>query len=100
MILLLRAAASEVGVTTYEKFIVFNFKGENRRSRLNWLYMAMTFVEAIVFGSKDFLQVENLRSMIGRWWCLYTISFLKALVLEKLNFWCCLGGVSVVTTRI
>jgi hypothetical protein len=59
MILLLRAAASEVGATTHEKFIVFTFKGENRRSRLNWLYLAMVFVEGIVFGSEDFLQVET-----------------------------------------
>jgi hypothetical protein len=51
------------------------------------------------FVSGDFLQGENLRSVIGRWRCVCTVSFLKALLLKKLEFWCCLGGVSAAVTR-
>jgi hypothetical protein len=39
--------------------------GENSRSSLNWLCLAMTLLKAL-FVSEDFLQGENLRSMIGR----------------------------------
>jgi hypothetical protein len=46
--------------------------------------------EGIVFMSEDFLQGENLKSMIGRW-RLCTVSFFEAMFLEKLDFWCCLG---------
>jgi hypothetical protein len=49
--------------------------------------------------SGDFLQGENIRSVIGRRRCVCTVSFLKALLLKKLEFWCYLGGVSVVVTR-
>jgi hypothetical protein len=52
-------------------------------------------VEGIAFVSDDFLQGENLRSMIGRRRRLCTVSFLEASLLEKLDFWCCLGGVNV-----
>jgi hypothetical protein len=51
-------------------------------------------VEGIVFMSEDFLQDENLRSMIGQRRRLCTIFFLEASLLEKLNFGCYLGGVS------
>jgi hypothetical protein len=51
-------------------------------------------VEGIVFVSKDFLQDENLKSMIGQRQRLRTVFFLDALLLEKLNFGCYLGGVS------
>jgi hypothetical protein len=48
--------------------------------------------EDIVYMSEDFIQGENLKSIIGRRWRLCTISFLEATLLEKLDFWCCLGG--------
>jgi hypothetical protein len=56
-------------------------------------------VDDIIFVSDDFLQGENLRSTIGRWWCSCTVSFLETSLLEKLDFWCYLGGVSVAGTR-
>jgi hypothetical protein len=37
--------------------------------------------------------------MIGRWRRLRTIAFLEALHLDKLDFWCCLGGVSTTVLR-
>jgi hypothetical protein len=37
--------------------------------------------------------------MIGRQWRLGTVSFLEASFAEKLIFWCCLGGVSVVVSN-
>jgi hypothetical protein len=49
--------------------------------------------------SENFFQGENLRSLIGRWRCLCTISFLEASLLEKLDFWCCIGCVSTIATR-
>jgi hypothetical protein len=49
--------------------------------------------------SEDFLQGENLRSMIGRRRRLCVVSFMEASLLEKLDFWCCLGGVSTAATR-
>jgi hypothetical protein len=49
--------------------------------------------------SENFLQCENLRSMIGQRRCLCAVSFLEASLLEKLDFWCCLGGVSTAATR-
>jgi hypothetical protein len=48
--------------------------------------------------SGEFLQGENLRSMIGQRRRLCNISFLETSLLEKLHFWCCLGGVSVAAT--
>jgi hypothetical protein len=56
-------------------------------------------VEDIVFVSEDFLQGENLRSMLERRRHLCAASFLKASLLEKLEIWCCLGGVSTVVAR-
>jgi hypothetical protein len=52
-------------------------------------------VEGICFESEHFLQGEYLRSMIGRQHRLCTVSFLEVSLMEKLIFWCCLGGVSV-----
>jgi hypothetical protein len=49
--------------------------------------------------SGDVLQGENLRSVIGRRRCVCTVSFLKALLLKKLEFWCCFGGVSAAVVR-
>jgi hypothetical protein len=50
--------------------------------------------EGIVLRARTFFQGENVRSMIGRRRRLCTVSFLEASLLEKLDFWCCLGGVS------
>jgi hypothetical protein len=52
-------------------------------------------VEGVGFVGEDFLQGENLRSVIGQQRRLCNVSFFEASVLEKLEFWCCLGGVSV-----
>jgi hypothetical protein len=49
--------------------------------------------------SEDFLQGENLRSMIGQRRRLCVVSFLEASLLEKMNFWCCPGGVSTAASR-
>jgi hypothetical protein len=43
-------------------------------------------VEKEFFNGVDFLQDENLWSMVGKRWRLCIISFLKASVLEKLDF--------------
>jgi hypothetical protein len=51
------------------------------------------------FASEDFLQGENLWSMIGQRRRLCTISFLKASLLEKLDFLCCFGGGCTTATR-
>ena len=40
-------------------------QGENPGSGLNWLCLAMALLK-VLFESMDFLQGENLRSMIGR----------------------------------
>jgi hypothetical protein len=53
-------------------------------------------VEGIVFMSEE---GENLKYIIGRRVCLCVVSFLEASLLEKLDFWCCLGGVSAAATR-
>jgi hypothetical protein len=45
--------------------------------------------------NEDFLQGENLRSLIGRRRRLCTVLFLKTSFLKKLEFWCCLGDVRV-----
>jgi hypothetical protein len=50
--------------------------------------------------SEDFLQGETLRSVIGRRWCLCTVSFLEASLLEMLDFWCCLGELSTAAIMI
>jgi hypothetical protein len=52
----------------------------------------MVLLKAL-FWSEDFLRDENLRSMIERRWRLCTIFFLKASLMEKLDFWCYLDGV-------
>jgi hypothetical protein len=57
---------------------------DNPKSGLNWLCLAMILFKAF-FMSEDFLQDENLRSMIERWQCLYTPFFLKMSLLEKLT---------------
>jgi hypothetical protein len=44
-------------------------------------------------------QCENLRFMVGRRQCLYTISFLEASLLKKLDFWWGIGGVSAAAIR-
>jgi hypothetical protein len=49
--------------------------------------------------SEDFLHSENLRSMIKRRPRLCNVSFLEASLLEKLDFWCCIGGVSTASTK-
>jgi hypothetical protein len=49
--------------------------------------------------NEDFLQGENLRSMIGRRRRLCTDYFLETSLLEKLEFWCCHGVVIAVATR-
>jgi hypothetical protein len=74
------------------------FKGESPRSGLNWLHLAMS-LSRYCFESEVFLQGENLRSMIGRRQRLCTVTFLEASLLEKLNFWCYLGGVTIVVLR-
>jgi hypothetical protein len=51
------------------------------------------------FLREDFFQGENLWSMIWYKQRLCTIFFLKASLLEKLYFWCCLGGVCSTTAR-
>jgi hypothetical protein len=43
------------------------------------------------FEREDFLQGENLRSVIGWWQRFCIVSFLEASLMEKLIFWCCLG---------
>ena len=58
-------------------------------------------VEVIVFfASEDFLQGENLGSLIGRRRRVCIVSFFEASLLEGLDFWCCFGGVSVAAKRI
>jgi hypothetical protein len=50
--------------------------------------------------SEDFLQDENLRSLMDRrLQHLCTIPLLEALLLKELNFWCCLGDGSSDATR-
>jgi hypothetical protein len=56
-------------------------------------------VEGIVFVSKDFLQGENLNSITGRRWRLCTVFLLEASLLEKLDFWYCLGRIYAAATR-
>jgi hypothetical protein len=51
------------------------------------------------FVTEDFFQSENLRSMIERRCRLCVVSFLETSLLEKLDFWCCLDGVSTAATR-
>jgi hypothetical protein len=76
-----------------------SFQDENPRSGSNRLCLAMVLLKSLLFYSEYFLQSENLKSMIGRWWRLCIVSFLEASLLEKLDFWCYLGGVSTVTTK-
>jgi hypothetical protein len=57
---------------------------DNPKFGLNWLCLAMILFKAF-FMSEDFLQDENLRSMIERRQCLYTPFFLKMSLLEKLT---------------
>jgi hypothetical protein len=77
------------------------FQGENSRSDFNWLCLAMSLTRCwrYYFESEDFLEGENLRSLIGRRWCLCSVPFLEASLLEKMNFWCCFGGVRAVVSR-
>jgi hypothetical protein len=49
--------------------------------------------------SEEFLQGDNLRSMIGDDGSLCIVSFLEASLLEKMDFLCCLCGVSAAATR-
>jgi hypothetical protein len=72
------------------------FQDENPRSGLNWLCLAMSLLKAL-FESEDFLKSENLRSLIRRRWCLCSVPFLEASLLEKLNFY--FGGVRAVVLR-
>jgi hypothetical protein len=56
-------------------------------------------VEDIVFVSKDFLQGENLRSMIGRMTLMHCL-FLESVPFGEEDFWCYLGGVSTAAKEL
>jgi hypothetical protein len=93
----LGAAASKVGATAHEKFKVLPFGVKIQRLTLigcawQWPCWKHCFCE---WGLSP---RWNLRLMIGQWRCLCTVSFLEASLLEKLDFWCCLGGVSAAAT--
>jgi hypothetical protein len=48
----------------------------------------------------NYLQGENLRSLVGRRRRLCTLPFLKASILESLEFKCCLGGGCISAARV
>jgi hypothetical protein len=56
------------------------------------LSLAMFLLKEL-FCVRGLFPGENLRSMIGRRWHFYTVFFLKAPLLEKLDFYWCLGGI-------
>jgi hypothetical protein len=72
-------------------------KGENQRPGLNWLCLVALL--KTLFCERGLS--PRLIPMIydGRQWSLCTVSFLEASLLEKLDFWCCLGGVCTTATR-
>jgi hypothetical protein len=90
----------QVGATAHEKSELQSliFQGENPRCDLKLLCLTMALLKTL-FERNDFLQDENLRSMIGQRQRLCIVFFLEASLLEKLNFWCYLCGVSTVILR-
>jgi hypothetical protein len=74
-------------------------EGENPMSDLNWLFLAMALLKALFSASENLLEDGNLISTIGHRRRLYTVSFLEASLLKKLDFWCCIGGISVAAIR-
>ena len=75
------------------------FQGENPRSDLNWLCLKMTLWRHF-FESGDYLQGENLRSLIGRRRCGSTVPLLEAALLESMYFRSCLGGECIAVVRL
>jgi hypothetical protein len=81
-----RSSGMASGATTQEKFKGLPYRVKIQGPALIcWRHCFMNVY---------FLQGENLWCMIDRQWCLCTVSFLEALLLEKLYFWCSLGGLS------
>jgi hypothetical protein len=64
--------------------------GENPRSGLDWLCLTITLLKTLFY--------ERWFSPGWRWRRLCTVSFLEASLLEKLDFWCCLGDVCIGAT--
>jgi hypothetical protein len=54
------------------------------------------FVEDIIFKNGDYLQGENLKSLIGGRWRLCIVPFLVASLLESLKLRCYIGGSCIV----
>jgi hypothetical protein len=94
----IRSSSMQVGATTQEKLTVLPFRVKIQGLALigcAWQWPCYRNC----FESGDFLQGENLRSMIGRRRRLCTVFFLEASLLENMNFRCCLGGVCAAATR-
>jgi hypothetical protein len=91
------SSGMRVGATAQEKFKILPFRVKIQGLALigcAWQCSCWRHC----FERDDFLQGENLRSMIGRRQRLCTVSLLEASLMAKLIFWCCLGGVSVVVS--
>jgi hypothetical protein len=52
-----------------------------------------------LFESGDYLQGENLRSLVGRRWCWSVVSFLEESLSKSLYFRCYVGGRCIVVVR-
>jgi hypothetical protein len=92
------SSSMQVGATAQEKSTVLSFRMKIQGLALIGCTWQLSCCRHC-FESEDFLQGENLRSMIGRRQRLCTVPFLEASLLEKLDFWCCLGGVSTAVLR-
>jgi hypothetical protein len=88
----------QVGATAQEKSTVLSFRMKIQGLALIGYTWQLSCCRHC-FESEDFLQGENLRSMIRRRQRLCIIPFLEVSFLEKMDFWCYLGGVSTAVLR-
>jgi hypothetical protein len=92
------SSSMKVGVVAQVKFIVLSFRVKIQGLALigcasQWPYWRYCF------ESEDYLQGENIISLIGRRRRLCTVLFLKASLLESQKFRCRLGGGCIVASR-
>jgi hypothetical protein len=88
----------KVGDNSIGEVQSLTFQDENPRFGINWLCLPMAWLKHC-FDSGDYLQDENLRSLIGRRRRLCTVPFLEASFLESLEFRCYLCGGCIFAAR-
>jgi hypothetical protein len=88
---LIEAALASVGGSTWEVQCP-TLQGKNLRSSLNWLCLAIILLKGLFHNRGLFPWWKPV--IYDRMMTTLVHYFFKTSLLEKLDFWCCLGGVS------